>query len=448
MSEKLTLKQMIEVATKKELPVPNESGLVSFYSHGTLSSDEESLEKKSGGANSLEPTEEELFTINEIAKVPQEKSNWTILRNVDPVGDPDLVDSHGDVFSPTSLKDMAAQALATPVLCDHDHDLGGKPPIGMCIAARVSKGRLKETWALPNEDYNSAIVKGMLNGTINKISIGAFINPKDKICNSCETRSIYSVECPHYPGGTDEKGNVTTVTIKRVKRYAERSLVNVPARLGTSVKSLFTEENVVLRVENRCEGLEIITRDNVIIGESKSLEEPSATISPVINEDSIVSEKQEDVKAPEEVQEPAQEQEVVAPAAPVTEEEAKEDAAPQEEVKSVELPVVKALEVEALTKSFVESLKVDVESTNKALEQVNEKFVKLAEMQEKSANDLGALTASVLALTEQVQKAVEMSSEETIEKLYEVVAGLKAQVDSQKEVVLPSVNDQIHSLLQ
>ena len=426
MVEKITIKSATEVAIKKDIESPDEStGLVSYEASVLIKSVDEFTGKASKGVDKLYPTEDELSLLNELAPVEQDPDNWVILRNVNVTGDPDLVDSHGDVFAMRALKTMALQAKGTPILTDHSHDLGNRPPVGMALSAKASSKGLLETWAIPKEEYNADIRKGLTNGTVNKISIGAFISPADKVCNSCN-KSIYSMDCTHIPNRKDENGKDVTVTIKDVKRYAERSLVNIPARLNTGFKSASLEEEIE-KQEVDDQTVDELTKENI---EAEVVEKlPGATISPVISEDSIVSEKQEDVKAPEATEEPAKEQEVVVTEAPVTEEEAKEDAAPQEEVKSVEVPVVKSLEVEELTKGLQASFKLEVEALNKSLTEANEKFVKLAEMQEKSANDLGALTASVQALTEQVTKAVQLSSDETVEKLLEIASQLKEQIE-------------------
>lgn len=230
MSERLTLKSMIAVAIQKELPVPDEaSGLVEYHSYGVI--DNEYIDKRAGTV----PSDRHMEIINSLSRDPQEREDWEVYTGMDPVGDPQEVDSHGDVFDKAALRDMQKGALGSPVLTDHNHEMGANPPMGICIEASITKeGRLKETWAFPKEDYNAGIRMGLSKGLIRNISVGIFVSPRDKICNSCGDRSIYSMECPHYPGDKDN----TSVTIKRVKRYAERSLVNIPARLGTSTKSL------------------------------------------------------------------------------------------------------------------------------------------------------------------------------------------------------------------
>ncbi len=578
MSDKLTIKQAISVAIKKDLPVPDEtSGLVEYHSYGAL--DNDFLEKRVG---STVPTERHMALINEFARSPQEKDGWEVYDDCDPLGAPDEIDSHFDVFDRAALRDMQKGAPQSPILTDHDHSLGANPPMGICIAAVVTKeGRLKETWAFPKEDYNAGIRMGLSKGLIRSVSVGIFVSPKDKICNSCGDKSIYDMSCSHYPGDKDG----TSVTIKRVKRYAERSLVNIPARLGTSVKGLapaqetkellaelgaaspeeladllaedkgiqpepanaplkedkavditarainkaitdvFSDEEkernwipytkvtkaltsqdspmvFALPLDYEEVGIQILIPegkdltganpwgvqnfitdkpdrifkfnstgtpyifesvvgnaiipqlkiDHTLIPNNPSVKEgnfvltvyvtrkeggatPAATISPVIKEELVVTEKANE-KAPE-AQEPVEKEET-----PDTEAPAAEDPAQAPEQKSIEIPVVKELEVEELTKSF----KLEVDALNKSLTEANEKFVKLAELQEKTDKDLGALTDTVKTIAEHVVKLAEFSTEEAINTLLEVAGQLKEQKAIEAPQTPPSFNDFVSNL--
>lgn len=442
MSKKLTTKSAIEVALTKNIEAPDEAtGLVLYQTSVNIKDEEDEFsEKRALSEKDLAPTEAEMDLINASARMTQDPGNWYVFRNVNVTGPLGDTDSHGDQFSIKAAKTMADQVTpteASPILTDHWHDLGDKPPVGKAIMAKASARGLVETWAIPKEDYNSNIVKGLLNGTINKISIGAFISPADKICNSCGTKSIYSTECPHIPLRNDEKGNLVTVTIKDVKRYAERSLVNIPARLGTSVgkslepvpanapidelaptqETINNAEDIAKVIEKATESGEDSISEVADALNTKEDSDPSATITPVITEDVVVTEKS-NVEAPE-AQEPSEKQEDAAPEASASE----EALVPEQEVKSVEVPVIKELEVEELTKSF----KLEVEPLNKALTEVNEKFVKLTELQEKNANDLGALQEIVIKIAEHVKALAEFSTEDAIKELLEVASQLKEQ---------------------
>lgn len=435
MSDKLTIKQMQEVALQKNLPsIDEESGYVLHESNARLVTEDEF------GAKAVKvctPSDKQMDLINAQCLEPQEKENWMIIKGVNPLGVGSEPDSHHDVFDKAAERDMAKQAFWTPIIKNHDHEMN--PPIGRCLEATAGKDGLRETWAIPKASYNAEYREALLQGNMPEISIGAFISPMDKICNSCGDKSIYSHECSHYPG--DKNG--TTVTIRRVKRYAERSLVNIPARLGTSVKSL-APESLTEAYEKAKEDsiskemapnydhlketfqsfptasdIEKAVKDalhSAFGGDDGS----PATITPVINEkESSVSEvDNKNVEAPE-AQEPSEKQET-APAEAAASEEA---TAPEQEVKSVEVPVIKELELEELTKSF----KVEVEPVTKALAEVNEKFVQLNELQEKNAKDLGALTEIVTKLAQHVEALGNFSSEDVLNQVVELVAQLKDQ---------------------
>jgi soluble cytochrome b562 len=452
-SEKLDLKSAIEVAVSKEIDAPDEvSGLVLHTFGHTFKQEAELNEKKASTEKDLAPSAEEMQMINASAPIEQDPENWYVFRKVNVTGPLQEVDSHGDVFTLQAAKTMASQVTpyeASPIITDHWHDLGDRPPVGKAISAKATNRGLLETWAIPKEDYNAPIVKGILNGTVNKISIGAFIDPKDKICNSCGTKSIYDSSCPHIPNRKDEKGELTTVTIKDIKRYAERSLVNIPARKGTGVLAPMAQEsgfksdslldiNLQLSpasVEKLSKVMEELGQDSEI-AESQSA--PEDTIPPVINEDSIVAEKEvqeQEAPAVEETTEVVEEAGATAP------EEV------QEEVKSVEVPVVKEIELEVLTKSFAESL--NLEATNKAVAETNEKISKFLEAQEKQAEDIQTVKDVLKALIETVDKAVKLSNEETLEKILEVASQLKDSVEAQKAAApkLPTnMNDMVDLL--
>lgn len=185
----------------------------------------------------LHPTDKELALINKLAILPQKADRWLMLRNVNPIGVGSDVDSDGDIFEKGAEQDLVDQAFNTPLLTDHAHDIAGTPPVGMCVLSKMTANGPRETIAIPIELYNENMIKGLMSGQLNKISVGMLVNAACKICVACN-RSIYSTLCPHEKGEIDSSGNRLQVRITRVERYLERSLVNVPARLGTSTKAL------------------------------------------------------------------------------------------------------------------------------------------------------------------------------------------------------------------
>lgn len=227
-------KSFKDIAVEKSLDLPNDSGLVFTKRIGMVSSTASSLED-------LQPNDKEFEIINSLSMVAQDKSKWMVLRNVNPLGNYNEMDVQGDEFSPKAIDDLIEQGYSLPLLMDHSHEINDRPAVGMCIGAYKTSDGLREVLAVPLEDYNSNIVKGLLNGTCRFISVGMLVSPTNKICKSCG-KSIYSYLCNHNIGEIDEKGNKVSVVIKKVDRYLERSLVNVPARLHTTVKSLTNED--------------------------------------------------------------------------------------------------------------------------------------------------------------------------------------------------------------
>lgn len=474
MSE-LSIKSMIEVAIQKEIEVPDEAtGLVLYESSGSLVGEDEF------GAKAVKvsaPSDKQLELINSKALEPQVKENWMIIKNINPLGRGSEVDMHHDTFEPAAERDMAKQGFWTPVLINHFHDMN--PPIGRAIELTAGKEGLRETWAIPIASYNAEYREAILQGNMPEISIGAFIKAADKICNSCGDKSIYDSNCTHYPGRKDEKGNITTVSIKRVQRYAERSLVNIPARSGTSVKSMEldgafqksaeeTEEAIKdvqgipgektlstsmenILAEGLAPSLQVsIDKDALTDAFRKALEDafdgsaPESvqksspdTIAPVINatiEDNIVAEKQDVVEKAEDQGAEA----VVETPAEVTD-------------KAADVPADEpaAFDFEAFGAKLVESVKaeikpVDVEPITKALQEQSEQVTKLLEATNKQAEDLAAVTALASELAETVKKLAEFSSEEAITKMLDVAAQLQEQtkkVEPPKPVELKSLLD-------
>lgn len=225
-------KSFKEIALLKNLEVPNEeTGLVFNKSVARIS------QAPVLQLSELYPDEKELALINKGAVLAQKADKWIVLRNVNPLGIAEEPDSDSDVFSNSAQEDMKSQAKSTPLLEAHCHDREG-PPAGMCIAAKMTAKGLRETIAIPIEKYNEEIIRGILNGTYCHLSVGVLVFPENKICTACE-KSIYSYSCPHEPGQIDPMtGKRIVVRLDRVERYLERSLVHVPARLNTSIKSV------------------------------------------------------------------------------------------------------------------------------------------------------------------------------------------------------------------
>lgn len=573
------IKSAIEVAIKKEIEVPDENTGEIFYESSACLVGEDEF-----GAKSVKvgpPSDKQLELINSKSLEPQLKENWMILSNINPIGVAAEKDAHYESFDKAAERDMAKQAFWGPVLKNHDHDMN--PPIGRCLSATVGKEGLRETWAIPIASYNAEYREAMMQGNMPEISVGAFIAAGDRICDSCGDKSIYNIECSHMPGRLDPKtGKLNTVTIKRVKRYAERSLVNIPARMGTSVKSMDQAPDSYSKdMESNYDHLKEVIEDLIkvtsqssksadqfissVVGIVETLKEetlkmppvfvqvtkklgasdppkvydlpydydevylqilvpegkdltganglgaqnfvtdnpsrafkfkdtaiaksylfhtqkgdsfvpqlkidhnlfpdnesvnegnfvltvycsrkelaptPPATIPDVINEDSIVAEK--DVKAPE-AQEPSEKEENIAPEAPAAEDKV-EAPAPETVKETVEVPVVKSLEVEELTKSFAESMKAENEELKKTLTEANEAIKSFKELQDGQGAQLKTLVDAVTSLVEQVAKLAEFSTEEAVTKLLEVAGQIKEQTAPVAKKAPESVQDVLDML--
>lgn len=187
---------------------------------------------------------------------------------------------------------------------------------------------------VPISVKNQDMIDGMLTGIYNKVSVGFAMGAENYSCSSC-SKSLYSQDCPHYPGSKDEKGNVTVGLIKGVKDYYEISNVTVPCQPGAGIR-----------------------RDN-----QKGLEAPSQEVVDRISNDKSLGDNPlaDEVKPEEVVEAPAPE---VPAAEPVVEPVASEEAAPE----APEVLDVKALITEAVAevtnelKTLIAELKATIES--------------------------------------------------------------------------------------
>ncbi len=282
-------------------------------------------------AKDYHPTPEELKQINALSNIDLAAEEVMVftLHSAD-----DVVDRSADQFTVKALKEMAAMSVDKPYL--KDHSWGTNSVVGKIFDASVSKGRLMQKVYVTLRAKNADMIDGMLDGTLNKVSVGFAMGAEDYSCSSC-SKSLYSMDCPHYPGSKDEKGNVTVGIIKGVKDYYEISNVSVPCQPAAGIR-----------------------RDN-----QKSLEVPSEeVVDKILNDKSLGDNPLPDEVKPEEV--------VEAPAPEAVVAEAPEAVEPAEAPAVVE--DVKALVKEAVAeatselKSLVAELKAALE-TKKAVEQ-------------------------------------------------------------------------------
>lgn len=448
MSDELSFKQ---VAINKNLESPDEFGLITMSLEASLKG------AKGKKPTDLYPTDEDMALISEYSLVDQEKENFIILRNVDPIGDPKAVDSHMDKFSKQAEKNLVEGAPGTPLLINHDHDITN-PPVGFVIASKLTNKGPRETIAIPLDNGNDAIVKGLLNGSINKLSVGIQVYHADTLCNSCEkATSIYASACPHMPGQKDEKGNITTKTINKVARYLERSLVNIPARLGTSVKALenlsdqegdpftptielneshFQKGGLIGKIvaleastDSQNSTSDTITPVNKTTEDIETVADPKEEVKEEVKADEVVATPETEVKAEVPAEETAKAEEVKV-------EEKAEEVKPEAVTETKELKVSLSDESEALIKSVM------AEASTKFTEVVtkqDEKIANLSTQLEAAAKSIETLVSLQAALTETVDKAVGVSTEEVLIKFMEMAKAAtemkKAQAPAEADLL-------------
>lgn len=329
----LPVEEVKAVAKAKGLAEPDGDLIKKYMGASIKSLSADSVESK-GARNKKEakdyhPTPEELKQINALTNVDLKAEEVLVftLHSAD-----DVVDRSADQFSVKALKDMATLSVDKPYLKDHSWSTSSV--IGKIFDASVSKGRLMQKVYVPISVKNQDMIDGMLTGIYNKVSVGFAMGAEDYSCSSC-SKSLYSQDCPHYPGSKDEKGNVTVGLIKGVKDYYEISNVTVPCQPAAGIR-----------------------RDN-----QKGLEAPSQEVVDRISNDKSLGDNPlaDEVKPEEVVEAPAPE---VPAAEPVVEPVASEEAAPE----APEVLDVKALIKEAVAevtdelKTLIAELKATIES--------------------------------------------------------------------------------------
>ena len=230
----LPLDEIKEVAISKGLPEPDGDVVRKFMGASFRSfSIEEAETKGAKGKKEIKdyyPSSAELEKINTLTNVDLKAEQVLVFTLVSA---DENVDRSADQFTTKALKEMAGLSVDKPYLADHSWKTSSV--IGKIFDASVSKGRLIQKVYVPVVAKNADMIDGMLYGTHNKVSVGFSMGAEDYVCSSC-SKSLYSMDCPHYPGSKDEKGNVTVGTIKGVKDYYEISNVTVPCQPAAGIR--------------------------------------------------------------------------------------------------------------------------------------------------------------------------------------------------------------------
>ncbi len=176
------------------------------------------------------PTPEELALINKYTNVDFTKEEVMVFSLVSADQN---VDRAGDQFTSKGLKDMADMSPDKPYLMNHDWEIGSV--MGKIFDAKVANKQLQQKVYVPIRENTKDFIQGMLDGLYNKVSVGFAMNPKDYVCSSCQ-KSLYSMECSHYPGGKDKEGKPIIGIIRGVKDYFEISNVAVPCQPAAGIR--------------------------------------------------------------------------------------------------------------------------------------------------------------------------------------------------------------------
>lgn len=247
---------------------------------------------KKSKAEDYYPTPEELALINKYSNIELSKEEVLVfsLTSAD-----QNVDRAADQFTPKALKDMAERSPDKPYLLDHNWS--SKSIVGKIFDAKAGK-TLQQKVYVPITEKHQEVIDGMLTGLMNKVSVGFAMDPKDYVCSSCN-KSLYSLECSHYPGGKDKEGKPVTGIIKGVKDYFEISNVAVPCQPAAGIRRSTTkslsneemtnEEQSEVMVEEK-DTVDRISNEIIHDGDNSVEDNKEALAEVTTNEEAVVEE--------------------------------------------------------------------------------------------------------------------------------------------------------------
>lgn len=254
--------------------------------------------KGKGKAEDYLATPEELSLINKFTNIDLKKEEVMVFTLVSAGQE---VDRSDDQFTGKALKSMAERSPDKPYLMDHNWSIDSVR--GKIFDASVKNKQLIQKVYVPIREKNISFIQGMLDGEYNKVSVGFAMQPKDYICSSC-SKSLYSMECPHYPGAKDKEGNPVVGIIKDVSDYFEISNVAVPCQAEAGIRRSASQDEqmtALLALEEIVEEKTVDRISNEIIpdGEppvSKEIETPAEVIeevtAPVSEPEAVVETKE------------------------------------------------------------------------------------------------------------------------------------------------------------
>lgn len=328
--------------------------------------------KGKGKAEDYYPTPEELAQINKYTNIDLKKEEVMVFTLVSAGQE---VDRSDDQFTSKALKSMADRSPDKPYLMDHDWSI--ESVRGKIFDASVKNKQLIQKVYVPIREKNISFIQGMLDGEYNKVSVGFAMAPKDYVCSSC-SKSLYSMECPHYPGSKDKEGNPVVGIIKDVSDYFEISNVAVPCQPEAGIRRSSPQEAQQKALD---ELYELSQNPRVVrTAEEKTVDRISNEIIP--DGESPVSKETDKPEVTEEVSTPSEPEAVV---------EAKEVAPQEDPMKAL----VASLAL-AMKEAVAEAVAPLKEVTNKLEASLKEKEAKEVEVEDESTEDIARKLAATL----------------------------------------------------
>lgn len=332
------------------------------------------------------PTPEELVAINKLSNVDLSEDDVYVFMTLAMDNNPDR---QYDIVSSKANSSAARMTADRPMLTDHEREV--ENIVGKLIEGTTYKGSLWQKFYIDSQNYTLA--RAIMLGLVNKVSVSFGASPVHAICSSCRDKSIYSMECPHYPGRKDENGDTVYCLLKNIDDYYETSFVAVPAQPRAGVRREPVEEMTMPELSAKSLTPEDVEATNAFMEEEDFTTDSNKnkTVDRIVTEkldgENPVSDAEKNALAEElttenpELTSVKSDEDSEAGADPV-------DAAPAEENKSedesAEASVVKVF------KEYLDVLKSLVETNNKVL---------------------GELTEAVKAQSEAIEKAITVDSE-------------------------------------
>ena len=361
------------------------------------------------------PSQEDLDIINKMGNIDIKRDEILCftLRSADIA-----VDRSYEHFTDGALQRMAEMSVGKSFLMDHNWSTDSH--IGKIYAAKAVDGALMQKVYVANEDYNRKTIKNILLGIYDKVSVGFGVDLGSMMCDSCGNKSFYDEACMHNVGCTDEKGGMTTITIKDISDYYEVSLVPVPAQRDAGISRSYTKSlndtQKVLETEEKVKESATINNDKNLLGdivvseneqEMNTSEKDLANVPPVDAKPSHTdtSEKSD--------------------AVPPEKEDAEEE---KDEEKCSNLDHDKKGSDEELAKS-VKKLKKTVKKQKKEMAKQmkgSEEKVQALEAQLKEVSD------KLVILAQALEKAVSISAESIIQEAVMQEADVKKTLSSEQ----------------